>query len=114
MDAVTMISAAGGIPILAHPVIYHMERSRLRKMISEMKAHGLVGIEAIYSENTPADEQDYKSLAREEGLLISGGSDFHGSNKPDIRLGKGRGHLYIPYSVLEKIKNAKSLIEVSS
>ena len=45
-----------------------------------------------------------KRLARENYLLISGGSDFHGSNKPDIALGKGRGHLYIPYSVLESIQ----------
>ena len=73
-------------------------------MIREMKEHGLAGMEAIYSENTPADEQDLKALARAEGLLITGGSDFHGTNKPDIRLGVGRGKLYIPYSILEKIK----------
>lgn len=107
-DAVDYIVAAGGTPILAHPVMYHMERPQLLRMIREMKAHGLVGIEAIYSENTPADEQIYKTLAREEGLLISGGSDFHGTNKPDIRLGIGRGKLYIPYSVLEKIKNERA------
>ena len=104
MDAVDYILAAGGIPVLAHPVIYHMERAQLLRMIREMKEHGLVGMEAIYSENTPADEQDLKALARAEGLLITGGSDFHGTNKPDIRLGVGRGKLYIPYSILEKIK----------
>ena len=104
MDAVDYILAAGGIPVLAHPVIYHMERPQLIRMIREMKEHGLVGMEAIYSENTPADEQELKALARAEGLLITGGSDFHGTNKPDIRLGVGRGKLYIPYSILEKIK----------
>lgn len=104
MDAVDYILAAGGIPVLAHPVIYHMERPQLIRMIREMKEHGLVGMEAIYSENTPADEQELKALARAEGLLITGGSDFHGTNKPDIRLGVGRGKLYIPYSILEMIK----------
>ena len=104
MDAVDYILAAGGIPVLAHPVIYHMDRPKLLRMIREMKDHGLVGMEAIYSENTPADEQNLKALARAEGLLITGGSDFHGTNKPDIRLGVGRGKLYIPYSILEKIK----------
>lgn len=108
MDAVDYILEAGGTPILAHPVMYHMDRPQLKKMIAEMKAHGLVGMEAIYSENTPADEQDHKALAKEEGLIISGGSDFHGSNKPDIKLGKGHGKLYVPYSVLEKIKEARS------
>ena len=107
MDAVDYILTAGGIPVLAHPVIYHMEKSKLLSMIHEMKAHGLAGMEAIYSENTPADEQIYKTLAREEGLLITGGSDFHGTNKPDIRLGVGRGKLYIPYSLLEKIKEIR-------
>ena len=108
MDAVDYILEAGGTPVLAHPVVYRMERPQLKKMIAEMKAHGLVGMEAVYSENTPADEQDYRALAREQGLLITGGSDFHGENKPDIRLGKGRGGLYIPYSFLEEIKKARS------
>ena len=107
MDAVGDIVAAGGTPILAQPVMYHMDRSQLLRMIREMKAHGLVGIEAIYSENTTADEQIYKTLARDEGLLISGGSDFHGTNKPDIHLGVGRGKLYIPYSILETIKQSR-------
>lgn len=110
MDAVSYILAAGGVPILAHPVMYHMERTMLLRMIHEMKAHGLRGIEAIYSENTPADEQIYKELARSEGLLISGGSDFHGTNKPDLYLGTGRGRLYIPYSLLDPIRHAHEQI----
>lgn len=108
MDAVDYIRSAGGTPVLAHPVIYHMERPKLMQMIREMKEHGLVGIEAIYSENTPADEQTYKTIAREQELLITGGSDFHGTNKPDIRLGVGRGKLYIPYTILEKIKETRT------
>lgn len=108
MDAVDYIVAAGGTPVLAHPVLYHMERSELLSMIREMKVHGLSGIEAIYSQNTPADEQLYRTIAREEHLLITGGSDFHGTNKPDIRLGIGLGKLYIPYSILTAVKQARS------
>lgn len=107
MDAVDYIIEAGGTPVLAHPVVYHMDRPQLKKMIAEMKAHGLVGMEAIYSENTAADEGDFKSLARAEDLLITGGSDFHGENKPDIRLGRGRGRLYVPYACLEAVRLAK-------
>lgn len=107
MDAVDYIIEAGGTPMLAHPVVYHMDRPQLKKMIAEMKAHGLVGMEAIYSENTAADEGDFKSLARAEDLLITGGSDFHGENKPDIRLGKGRGRLYVPYACLEAVRLAR-------
>ena len=108
MDAADYILEAGGIPILAHPVMYHMPRPQLKRMIAEMKEHALAGIEAVYSENTPADEQDYQALAREEGLLISGGSDFHGANKPAIRLGSGRGKLHVPYSFLEAIKQSRA------
>ena len=107
MDAVDYIIEAGGTPVLAHPVVYHMDRPQLKKMIAEMKAHGLVGMEAIYSENTAADEGDFKSLARAEDLLITGGSDFHGENKPDIRLGRGRGRLYVPYACLEAVMLAR-------
>ena len=104
MDAVDYILEAGGTPVLAHPVVYRMERPQLKKMIAEMKAHGLVGMEAVYSENTPADEQDYRALAREQGLLITGGSDFHGTNKPDIELGRGEGKLRVPVMLLENLK----------
>lgn len=104
IDAVDYIMAAGGTAILAHPVTYHMSYMQLQRMLREMKEHGLSGMEAIYSENTAADEMVMKRIAHEEGLLISGGSDFHGTNKPDIRLGVGRGKLYIPYSILDAIK----------
>lgn len=103
-DAVRLIKEAGGTAILAHPLPYGLSNTNLQKMIDELKPAGLDGLEAIYSTYTTGEEQQMKRLARENGLLISGGSDFHGSNKPDIALGRGRGHLYIPYSVLETIK----------
>ena len=104
-DAVRLIKEAGGTAILAHPLLYGLSNTNLQKMIDELKPAGLDGLEAIYSTYTTGEEQQMKRLARENGLLISGGSDFHGSNKPDIALGRGRGHLYIPYSVLTDIKN---------
>ena len=103
-DAVRLIKEAGGTAILAHPLLYGLSNTNLQKMIDELKPVGLDGLEAIYSTYTTGEEQQMKRLARENRLLISGGSDFHGSNKPDISLGRGRGHLYIPYSVLETIK----------
>lgn len=103
-DAVRLIKEAGGTAILAHPLLYGLSNTNLQKMIDELNPAGLDGLEAIYSTYATGEEQQMKRLARENGLLISGGSDFHGSNKPDIALGRGRGHLYIPYSVLETIK----------
>lgn len=104
MRAVELIHAAGGVAILAHPCLYRMPEDALIAMIEKMIAVGLDGIEAYYSLNTPDQEKTYLEMAEKYGLLVSGGSDFHGSNKPDIHLGTGKGNLKIPYSYLTHIK----------
>lgn len=103
-EAVRLIKQAGGIAVLAHPLLYHMSAVTLQELIDRLKEAGLDGIEAIYSTYTTGEEQLVKKIAAQNNLLISGGSDFHGSNKPMIKLGTGRGNLYIPYSILEQIK----------
>ena len=106
--AVEMTLDAGGVPILAHPVLYGMSDSRLRKLVGELKEVGLKGIEAIYTTYTNSDERGIRQIAQDYGLLISGGSDFHGDNKPDIDLGVGYGQLFVPEAVLDKIKESLS------
>ena len=108
MDGVRLIKEAGGTAILAHPLLYHMSDATLQKMVDEMKEAGLDGIEAIYCTYTPSEERQMKKFAQENHLLISGGSDFHGTTKPNLNLGTGYGKLYIPYEVLENIKAARS------
>lgn len=103
-QGVQLIKNAGGIPVLAHPVLYGMSKTALSALIAELKASGLAGIEAVYSTYTPSDERDMKQLAREYGLLITGGSDFHGTTKKDIDLATGRGHLFIPITILNDLK----------
>lgn len=104
VEAVKLIHQAGGIAILAHPCLYKLEETELLSMLEAMCAVGLDGIEAIYSCNKSNDEAYYSSLAEKYHLAISGGSDFHGSNKPDIQLGSGKGNLEIPYELLEKLR----------
>lgn len=103
-QAVHLIRQSGGIAILAHPVLYHMNADLLDAMVAHLKAEGLSGIECIYSTYQSGDERNMKRLAKKYDLAISGGSDFHGTNKPRIQLGTGMGHLYIPYSVLDELK----------
>ena len=103
-QAIRIIHAAGGLAILAHPLLYHMNLEQLRDFLALLKADGLDGMEAIYSTFQPGDERNMKRIAGELDLLISGGSDFHGSNKPHIRLGTGMGCLFVPYEVLEQLK----------
>ena len=105
-QAVELILAAGGVPILAHPILYHMSDARLEALVAELKEAGLMGIEAIYSTYNTAEERQIRTLAAKYHLLVSGGSDFHGSNKPKLDLGVGYGNLNIPDSVLSNIKSS--------
>lgn len=103
-QAVELILKAGGIPVLAHPILYHMSDSRLDHLVERLKAKGLMGIEAIYSTYAPAEERQIRSLAKKHHLLISGGSDFHGENKPGLDLATGYGKLYIPDEILDNFR----------
>ena len=103
-QAVELILRVGGIPILAHPPLYHMGKERLERLIVSLKDVGLMGIEAVYSTYTNQDERDMISLADKYDLLLSGGSDFHGANKPNLDLGVGYGKLFVPEEFLIKIK----------
>jgi len=95
---------ADGIPILAHPMLYGISSARLETLVVELKAVGLLGIEAIYNNHSAGDERQLRRLAAKYHLLISGGSDFHGSNKPKLDLGVGYGKLYVPDDILEDIQ----------
>lgn len=106
-QAVELILKADGIPILAHPTLYHMSDRRLEKLVAELKEAGLVGIEAVYSTYTAGEERQMRDLAKRYNLLISGGSDFHGKNKPKLDLAVGYGKLHIPASILEDLKKSR-------
>lgn len=102
--AVSLILNAGGIPVLAHPLLYKLPPKELEALLDRLTAAGLKGLEVFYSSNTSFDESIAYGLANRFGLLMTGGTDFHGSNKPNLELGTGRNHnLNIPDSVLEPL-----------
>ena len=104
-NAISLIKRAGGIPVLAHPLVYHIPEAQLDALIQRLKDAGLMGLEVFYSANTGFDEGIVRRYANKYDLVMTGGSDFHGANKPQISMGTGRGNLKIPYSVLEKLKS---------
>lgn len=104
-NAISLIKRAGGIPVLAHPLVYHIPEAQLDTLIQRLKDAGLMGLEVFYSANTGFDEGIVRRYANKYDLVMTGGSDFHGANKPQISMGTGRGNLKIPYSVLEKLKS---------
>lgn len=104
MQAVKLILDAGGIPVLAHPTLYHMSDKRLGLLLYRLKGAGLAAMECIYSTYTPSEERQMKQLADKYGLLPSGGSDFHGTTKPKLDLAVGYGNLAVPEEILTNLK----------
>lgn len=83
-----LIKNAGGIPVLAHPKTLELDEIEFLKLLKEMISCGLMGMEVYHSIHTPTDIQYYLNIASDYGLLVSGGSDFHGETvKPNIQLG---------------------------
>lgn len=109
-QAAELIRRCGGIPILAHPLQYHLNDNELAALIADLKKKGLLGIEAMYPTHSPTEESYVRRLARLQGIHISGGSDFHGSNKPSISLGTGKGNLKIPYDLLKQLREARETL----
>lgn len=104
-QALAMIREAKGIPVLAHPFTLNQGSAyALRNLVSELQSQGLAGLEVFYSEHTPEQIALYLKLARELGLLITGGSDFHGLNKPEISLGSMPCQDRLTYELVTTLK----------
>jgi len=104
-QALAMIREAKGIPVLAHPFTLNQGSAyALRNLVVELQGLGLAGLEVFYSDHTPEQIALYLKLARELGLLITGGSDFHGLNKPEISLGSMPCQDRLTYDLVTALK----------
>jgi len=103
-QAFDLLDKIGATSILAHPFALGMNKTDTEVLVRDLMAMGLDGMEVYYSEHNEAATKIYKDMAERLGLLISGGSDFHGTVKPKIHLGKGKGALRVPNELLEKMK----------
>jgi len=101
-QAIKMIRDAGGVAVLAHPFMLNND-----ELIAELAHCGLQGLEVYYPEHSQSQVNFYLDLAKKLELLVTGGSDFHGSAKPDIKLGA----IKIPLELVEKLRQAKSRLE---
>ena len=106
VDAIRWIKDAGGLAVLAHPTWVKTTEGTLTDLARQLKEQGLDGVEVHYSTHTPRQTRTYLSLAKQLGLLVTGGSDFHGMTKPDIEVGIGKGSLHVPDHLLPKLKDA--------
>jgi len=97
-EAIQIINDAGGVAVLAHPYILRND-----ELIAEFAGMGLKGIEVYYPEHSQSMVNFYLDLAKKLNLLVTGGSDFHGSAKPDIKL----GIIKVPMELVEVLRRAK-------
>jgi predicted metal-dependent phosphoesterase TrpH len=103
-ETIKMIRDAGGVPVLAHPALLNInEDFQLEELIQNLIKIGMRGIEVYYPEHSPKQMQRYRELANKYNLLITGGTDFHGSITPKIEMGTGKGTLFIPYKLYEEL-----------
>ncbi|MBQ7707981.1 MAG: PHP domain-containing protein [Lachnospiraceae bacterium] len=103
--AMDILSRYSKCSFLAHPLLYHFGYKQIDELLDYLKPLGLKGIEAYHSSNNAYESDKLRSMALHHDLLISGGTDFHGVVKPNIKMGVGRGNMKIPYTILEKIKS---------
>jgi len=102
--AIELILNSGGIPIIAHPTLYGLDSNGLYALIDELKGYGLIGIESVYSLYSKKQTAAMSHIAKRFGLLETGGSDFHGSNKPGNDLAVGHGNLAVSDELLVTLK----------
>ncbi len=101
-DTIAFVRSVGAVAVVAHPFL-NMTPTEIEAFLPEAKAHGLEGMETRYVTYDKDTTRLAISLAARYGLAESGGSDFHGTIKPGIALGIGRGDLQVPMAVYERL-----------
>lgn len=101
-----LIRIAGGLPVVAHPFTLRRTVKELKPLLVQFKEYGLAGIEVYYSEHAADMQRTFSQLAKEVGLIATGGSDYHGAISPGIRMGAGAGGLCVPDEVWDQLQAA--------
>ncbi len=101
---IEIIKSSGGYAFLAHPAYSQKDPEKLCALIDELVCYGLDGVECYHSALTEKYSQMCVDICKSRDLLISGGSDFHGLNRMDVRIGQVSDGRYIEYDILGDIK----------
>ena len=107
-DIIRFIKSIGAAAVLAHPFL-NLDEAGLRAFLPEAVECGLDGMEVLYPKYTPEQTALAHEIVEEFGILGSGGSDFHGANKPDIAIGTGRGTLAVPTAYLRQLRRSAGI-----
>ena len=105
-ETIRFIRSLGAVSVWAHPFLNLKTEEAIREFLPEACKAGLQGMEVFYPKFDENQTALALQLVKEFGLQPSGGSDFHGENKPDIQLGSGKGSLSLPITLLEGLKSS--------
>jgi predicted metal-dependent phosphoesterase TrpH len=105
-EAVELMLSAGVVPVLAHPFTLNLGMEDLERFVDSLLEVGLRGIEGYHGDLPEADQQPFRALGMKRGLIVSGGSDYHGDMRPDRGLPGGRHHVMCPEAVLDELRDA--------
>ena len=106
-NAISLIRNAGGLAVLAHPQWLGLDRSALSSFVHDLREMGLAGLEAYYYSHSPDDTRFYVTLAKEHGMLVTGGTDFHGpGGLKGTEIGKGTGRMNVPREIADQLREA--------
>jgi predicted metal-dependent phosphoesterase TrpH len=109
--SIELIRNASGIPVLAHPDSLNIDPlEELPKLLGELVGMGLLGIECYYYNHSKEKQAYYLKLAERLSIIATGGSDFHGDDRPKVALGTGTGGLRVPDEVMERLAAEKERI----
>jgi predicted metal-dependent phosphoesterase TrpH len=95
------------VAVLAHPLSLALGAAALDARIGELAELGLSGLEAIYGRYTPRERAELAEIAARHDLVVTGGSDHHGTYKPDLRVGVGRGDLDVPEEAVAALRDRR-------
>ena len=105
-EAIAFLKSIGAVPVLAHPFL-NLQEDELAAFIPQAKHSGLLAMETHYSTYSPETTAAAIRIAQSFDILQSGGSDYHGANKPDIQIGIGKGALAVPGSFVSQLYSSK-------
>lgn len=109
--SIEIIKQAGGYAFFAHPILTVKNPDELAPLVDELIGYGLDGIECYHSAMTEEYSALCRSICAGRGLMVSGGSDFHGENRPEVKLGQVYGGQYIEADILLEIKRKIGLVD---
>ncbi|MGH2694952.1 MAG: PHP domain-containing protein [Actinomycetota bacterium] len=111
IEAIELMLSAGAVPVLAHPFTLFVTSDELDRFVVDLVAAGLKGIEGFHGDLPEADQRPYRELGARRGLVITGGSDYHGDMRPDRPLGGGKHRVRVPASCLDELREVAATLE---